>query len=120
MPGTPVDERQRNALIVAGTLVLTVVLYANTFHNGFIQFDDPENVLGNYAIRDFTWANFAHFWTTPLQYMYTPLVSLSYAVDYHVGQLSPVAYHVDNLVLHLANVVLVYRLCRAVTRRAFV
>jgi tetratricopeptide (TPR) repeat protein len=120
VPGPAVDQRQRNTLIVAGTLLLTVVVYANAFHNGFLQFDDPENVQSNYSIRAFTWPNLEHFFTTPLQFMYTPLVSISYAIDYHLGQLSPVPYHVTNLVLHLANVVLVYHLCRAVTRKPFI
>ncbi|GAA5199444.1 hypothetical protein GCM10023322_75100 [Rugosimonospora acidiphila] len=113
-------ERRRDALIVAGTLALTVVLYAGVFSAGFLEFDDPDNVLDNYSIRAFTWSNLEHFWTTPLQYMYTPLVSLSYAVDYHLGGLHPAVYHLTNLALHLVNVVLVYRLCRALTRKAFI
>ncbi|HEY2674190.1 MAG TPA: tetratricopeptide repeat protein [Rugosimonospora sp.] len=120
MSGSTVEQRRRNALIVAGTLALTVVLYANTFRNGFLEFDDPDNVLDNYSIRALTWPNVEHYFTTPLQYMYTPLVSLSYALDYHVGALNPVAYHATNLGLHLANIVLVYRLCRALTRKAFI
>ncbi len=120
MPGSATEGRQRNALIVAGTLVLTAALYAGVFHGGFLEFDDPDNVLDNYSIRTLSWPNVEHWFTTPLQYMYTPLVSLSYALDYHVGRLDPAAYHVTNVGLHLANVVLVYRLCRALTRRAFI
>ncbi|GIH20376.1 tetratricopeptide repeat protein [Rugosimonospora africana] len=120
MSGTATEQRQRDALIVAGTLALSVVLYAGVFGSGFLEFDDPDNVLDNYSIRALSWPNLEHWFTTPLQYMYTPLVSLSYALDYHVGQLNPAAYHITNLALHLANIVLVYRLCRMLTKRAFI
>src|SRR5262245_57471321 len=79
------SERHQNLLILLGILVLTVLIYANSIGNGFVDFDDPENVLDNYSIRELTFANLSHWFTTPLQFMYTPLVYLSYAVDYQIG-----------------------------------
>jgi tetratricopeptide (TPR) repeat protein len=109
----------RDRLLLAGTLVLTVAAYAATIGNQFIAFDDPENILDNYSIRELSWVNLRHFFTTPLEFMYTPLVSLSYAVDYQLGGLDPTVYHTTNLLLHLANVALVYFVVRALTSRVF-
>jgi protein O-mannosyl-transferase len=109
----------RDWLILAGTVLLSLAVYAATIGNQFIAFDDPENVLDNYSIRELTWTNLRHFFTTPLEFMYTPLVSVSYAVDYQLGGLDPTIYHTTNLLLHLANVVLVYLVVRALTSRAF-
>ena len=112
-------ETPANPWIVVGILAATTLIYSAVFRAGFLEFDDPDNVLDNYSIRAFNLANLRHFFTTPLQFMYTPVVSLSYAVDYHLGKLDPTVYHATNLVLHLCNVVLVFLFCRALTRRLF-
>ena len=106
--------------LLAGIVVLTLVVYARTLGNGFIDFDDPENVIDNFSIRDLTLANIGHYFSTPLQFMYTPLVTLSYAVDYQLWGLDPAGYHATNLALHLVNVVLVELVVWELTRRAFV
>lgn len=109
----------RELLILVGILVITVGIYANSLANGFIAFDDPENVVDNYSIRALTFANIGHWFSTSLQYMYTPLVSVSYAFDYAIGGLHPAMYHFTNLALHLAGVALVYLFVRRLTGRAF-
>jgi tetratricopeptide (TPR) repeat protein len=117
----PAPPRQwSHGRTLAAILALTALVYGNVFRNGFIDFDDPENVLDNYAIRELSAENVRHWFTAPLQYMYTPLVSWSYAVDYRIGRLDPTAYHVTNLLLHLGNTGLVYLLLRALTRKRFV
>ncbi|MEV4294289.1 tetratricopeptide repeat protein [Microbispora rosea] len=103
-------------LIVAGAFAV----HASGLGNGFIYFDDPEGVVDNVSIRDFSATNIGHWFTTPLQFMYTPLVYVSYAVDYLFGQGAIGIYHFTNLMLHLANVVLVFLLFRRLTERAFV
>jgi protein O-mannosyl-transferase len=113
-------ERQRNTWLLVGTLVLAFLAYAPSLGNGFVDFDDPENVIDNYAIRDLNATNLAHFFSSPLQYMYTPLVYLSYAIDFALGGIDPTAYHVTNLLLHLANTVAVFWFCYTLTRRSFV
>jgi tetratricopeptide (TPR) repeat protein len=113
-------QQYRDALILLGTVLVTAALYANSLGNGFIDFDDPENIVDNYAIRDLSWTNLQHWFSTPLQFMYTPLVNLSYALDYQVGGLDPTVYHVTNLLLHLGNVVLVFLVFRLLTGRSFI
>lgn len=110
-------QAYRDRLILAGTLVLATAVYAATIGNEFIAFDDPENILDNYSIRELSWVNLQHFFTTSLEFMYTPLVSLSYAVDYQLGGLDPTVYHTTNLLLHLANIALVYLVVRRLTAR---
>jgi protein O-mannosyl-transferase len=111
---------QRDAQLLAGTLMLTLIAYSVSLGNGFVDFDDPENVVENYSIRELSLANLGHYFSSPLQYMYTPLVSISYAIDYQIGELSPAMYHVTNLLLHLGNVVLVFFVFHALTQRTFV
>jgi tetratricopeptide (TPR) repeat protein len=113
-------RKYQNALILLGIVLFTAIAYANSVRNGYIDFDDPENVVDNYSIREFDLANLKHYFTTPLQFMYTPIVSVSYALDYHFGKLSPSTYHLTNLLLHLCNVVLVYVVFSLLTRKPFI
>ncbi len=116
-PGVAGSDQYPHQVVLAGTLLLTFAVYARTLGNEFIDFDDTENITGNYWIQELTWGNLKHFFTTPLEYMYTPLASLSFAFDYRIGELHPAMYHVTNLILHLCNVVLVFLLARALTGR---
>ena len=47
---TPVLNRYWKLLIVFGILVLTVIVYSSSLNNGFIYFDDPEQITDNYSI----------------------------------------------------------------------
>ena len=103
--------------VLLAIVALAAVLYANSVGNGFIDFDDPENIVDNTSIRALDLANLQHWFSTPLQSMYTPLVSLSFALDYAVGGLHPGVYHGTNLLLHLVNVALVWFVVRLLTAR---
>jgi protein O-mannosyl-transferase len=111
---------QKNRIpILVGIVAFTFLVYSRTLGNGFIDFDDPENVIDNVSIRQLDLANIGHYFSSTLQFMYTPLVTLSYAVDYRLAGLDPTMYHFTNLVLHLANVVLVFLVIWELTGRAF-
>jgi len=107
---------------VLALLVLLVALaYGNSLQNGF-TFDD-ETIIGKNALlkRVHHWPTLltSDYWgggqdpaTAPDIHMglYRPLVLLSYAVNYAVGGLNPVGYHLVNVLLHSLVVWLVYLL----------
>jgi tetratricopeptide (TPR) repeat protein len=95
-------------LVLALILVTTAVVFSPSFCNDFLNWDDPANVTQNLHIRDLTWGNLEVYFTTPLLGMYSPLVYLSYAIDFRIGGLDPTVYHSTNLLLHLLNVCLVF------------
>jgi tetratricopeptide (TPR) repeat protein len=103
--------------LLAGLLLLTILTYSNSLSNTFINFDDPESVFNKY-IRQINLSNVIHYFTTPVQYMYMPLAMISYAVDYRIGKLNPFIYHLDNLILHLCCVVLVFLVIRMLTKKS--
>jgi protein O-mannosyl-transferase len=104
-------------LIIAVILLFTALIYSNSLRNGFIYFDDPELVLDNYFIRQLTWENVVHYFTTPVQMTYLPVGLLSYAIDYQIAQLDPYIYHLNSLIIHLCNIVLVYWIFQLLTRK---
>ncbi len=101
-------------------LVLSVVLYGNTFCNAFV-YDDLVTVQQNLFIRD--WRNLARFFPWNWKsidhflgnyYLYSgehsfrPIVTWTYFWDYFWWQRNPWGYHLTNFVLHVLSGITVF------------
>jgi len=106
---------RRFGLALLAILLVTALAHSRQFENPFLFFDDPQNVVDNPSIRGFTAENLKTYFTTPLVGMYSPLVYLSFAIDYRIGALDATPYHVTNVALHLVNVLLVALVVRRLT-----
>lgn len=89
-----------------GVQILLILLtgflaYANTFNVPFI-FDDNRVILDNHLIK-----NLGNFWPPSGARWFG---SLTFAINYAVGDLQVSGYHYVNLAIHLASSLLVYRL----------
>jgi tetratricopeptide (TPR) repeat protein len=104
-------------LIVSAILLLTIAIYSNSISNGFVNWDDGENVYDNISIRELSVGNIKVYFTKALIAMYTPFVYISYAIDYKIGGLDPRIYHATNLLLHLLNITLLFFVVRLLTQR---
>lgn len=113
-PGFP----YRAIFLLAAVLLITVLVYSPSFKNGFVNWDDDVNVYENPYIRAVDFENLKVYFTRPLLGMYTPLVYLSYALDYALAGLNPARYHATNLLLHLLNVFWVFLIVKRLTFRA--
>jgi hypothetical protein len=90
-------------------LFLAVFLsYLPVFHNGFVNWDDPEAIKENPLIRDFGLSSLQGMFSTFHTGNWIPLDWLSLALDYQIGGLNPVVYHLNNLLLHGFNTVLFF------------
>ncbi len=79
--------------------VLAALIYSNTFSIPF-QFDDADNIVQNPRVKDL-----AHFFDlSGSRYV----GFLSFALNYSVGGLQVFGYHLVNLLIHIANGLLVY------------
>jgi tetratricopeptide (TPR) repeat protein len=104
-------------LYLIAVLIMAIAVFLPSLQNGFTAWDDPDNVVGNTYIREFSLANIYAWFTQPLLAMYTPFVYLSYAIDYKIGELNPFIYHLHNLLLHLVNIALVFYAVKLLSRR---
>jgi tetratricopeptide (TPR) repeat protein len=111
-----VSNKVRLILIVA-VLLITVGIYLPSLKNGFVNWDDNQNVYQNDYIKAINHDNLKVYFTKPLIGMYTPLVYISFAVDYQIAQLDPFYYHLTNLLLHVLNVLLIWLIILALTNR---
>jgi tetratricopeptide (TPR) repeat protein len=120
MSDIPIIKKYFHIWILIGIVLFTILIYSNSIGNGFVDFDDTENVVDNVSIRELNLRNITHYFTTPLQFMYTPLVYVSYAVDYQIGKSAPWIYHTTNLFLHICNILLLFWIFKKYTKQNFI
>ena len=112
-PTSSPDPLDRWILWALGALALAV--YAPALGAGFL-FDDHHLVVENAYLHDprLLW----RFFVQPLSStevssgMYRPLTMATYVANYALHRLQPFGYHLLNLLLHVVNGTLVYRLLR--------
>lgn len=89
-------------------LLVTAMVYSGVSNLDFqMQWDDHEQVVLNSTIKKLTTENLKEMFSGYVIGMYSPLTTLSYAIDYQIGELNAGRYHSTNLILHLLNTFLV-------------
>jgi tetratricopeptide (TPR) repeat protein len=71
----------------------------------FVNWDDQSHLTANRAVQTF---NVREMFTQTVQKVYIPLTSLSFSVEHKLFGDGPFVYHLDNLLLHVGNTLLVY------------
>ena len=90
-------------------LIITFIIYIPALSAGFVNWDDPDYVGGNnYLIRDLS--RLPELLTTPVQGNHHPLTMFSLALNFAISGEDFWSYHLFNLIFHLVNSYLVYRL----------
>lgn len=93
--------------------VLAFAVYFNSLQNDFV-FDDESVVLGDPSITDIK--NLPKYFTGEEGFhkvigrYYRPVVSASYAIDYMVWGPKAAGFHFTNILIHLINTLLVFKL----------
>ena len=100
----------------AGALVALIAFAAflPALSADFVTWDDNRNFLDNSAFRGLGWPQLHWMWTTFHMGHYVPLTWMTLGLDYVVWGMNPLGYHLQNLVLHAVNAVLVYVLARRI------
>lgn len=102
-----------------GLAVVVGLCFAPALHCDFIvNWDDDHNLLNNPAYRGLSLAHLRWMFTTFHGGHYQPLSWITLALDYRLWGMWPPGYHLTNVILHAANVLLVYALARALLRWA--
>jgi protein O-mannosyl-transferase len=112
-------------LICLALALVTAALYWPITRNGFINFDDDEYIVGNpHVTSGLSWTNVVWAFTTGAAANWHPLTWISHMVDCDLFQLNPGGHHLMNLLIHVANTLLLFLLLNKMTgalwRSAFV
>jgi len=98
-------------------LIATVFSYSNIFGHGFQAIWGDDLYLLNNRIQEFSFKNLgSYFWSFHAG-NYHPLTSLSFAVNFQIFGLNPTAFHIQNLILHLVNTVLIFILINKISNK---
>ena len=113
MPPRKVNKKKEIRILnwqIAGVILLTFLTYLPALSNGFVNWDDIVYVFNNDMISSFSLANLGKMFSSFFQGNYHPFSLLSLSFDYHIFQFKASGYHFHNLVIHLINTFLVYKL----------
>jgi len=95
----------------------TIALYSAAIGHGFVALDDREYVTANTHIRGLGWENIKWAFTALDAANWHPLTWLSHALDYQLFALNAWGHHLDSVLIHALNAVLLFLLLRWMTRR---
>jgi protein O-mannosyl-transferase len=112
-------RRERQIEIVL--ILITVIAYAPLIHCDFINYDDAAYIQENQPVRQGFTPN-SIVWATKsvLDCNWHPVTWYSHMLDCELFGLKPAAHHLVNLLLHLANILLVFHLFRKMTSEVWV
>ena len=114
--GMAAQPWSRRAAIVL-LLLVTAFVYAPVRHYDFVRYDDPGYVVDHPLVRQgLSQAAVFRAFTTTTGGFWQPLTVLSHMLDRELFGFQPGAHHLVNLILHLANVLLLVTLLARTTR----
>lgn len=103
------DSKRNRMVAMLVIAAATFISFFPSLFNAIDIWDDQFYVINNELIRDLSWDGVKNIFAfNPVVGNYHPLTVLSYAVEYSVFELNPVMYHLDNLLLHIVNTILVF------------
>ncbi|MBU4405109.1 MAG: glycosyltransferase family 39 protein, partial [Acidobacteria bacterium] len=109
--------KKKDLLLCLVICFIVAAAFFPSLSNGFTNFDDTAYLTANPLVRSLAPANIKQIFTTTRPHtLFSPLVTLTFALEYKLWELDPRGYHAVNLFLHILNALLVFFLIRNVSR----
>jgi tetratricopeptide (TPR) repeat protein len=102
------------------TLLATVAVYMSSMKSDILNFDDNEYFSNYPEIFSFNLQSIKAYFSNYYVMMYQPLPVMTFAWSYSLFKFDLTGHHVLNLIFHLINCVLVYRLVAQLNPNVFV
>jgi tetratricopeptide (TPR) repeat protein len=107
---------QYKSIALIGVLFTVILFYSPLYNAGFTNWDDQIHVTDNKRVKTaITWESVAEMFRPHTEYMYHPVTMLTYLFEWNSGDGDPRIFHLFSLLLHVCNVLLVYRIIGKVT-----
>jgi hypothetical protein len=118
-PAFAITPQRSSARIYLWCLLLggvTLALYSPVLTHSFVTYDDPEYVTGNQHVQSgLSWQTIAWALTSTDQANWHPLTWFSHALDCELYGLNPAGHHLTSVLIHTANVLLLFLLLQWAT-----
>ncbi|MGC1688067.1 MAG: hypothetical protein WA734_20730, partial [Candidatus Acidiferrales bacterium] len=96
----------------------TTALYSPVAGHAFVALDDQDYVTSNAHIHGgLSWSTIKWAFTSTEAANWHPLTWLSHALDYQLFALNPAGHHMDSVLIHALNAVLLFLLLAWATKR---
>ena len=102
------SSKIRDIFFLVLILLIVFLAFFPTLKNGFVFWDDDTHLYQNITVRTLDAEHIGDIFTGIVNKTYIPLTSLSFAIEHHYFGFEPFIYHLDNLLLHLGVVALVF------------
>lgn len=112
--------RKYQTLFLILLAYITVFAFYPAITADFINLDDHVMVTENPDITSLAFGNIKHIFSSFQYKLYHPIVTLSYAIEYYFCKLDPYLYHVDNIILHILNTLLLFFIIKKLSKSFFV
>lgn len=114
------DIFKQEWLLVAFILLITFLVFSPVLKYDFVNWDDDVNVTINPNVRELNAASVKEIFSHTVIGGYTPLTTLSFAVENRFFGMKPGVFHLNNLLLHLLCTMLVFVFMRKMETNLFV
>jgi len=106
--------------ICLGLVLLVVVPFQQTVGFGFVAYDDSLYIIGNKNLeKGFVWSSVSWAFTNLFASNWHPLTWLSLMLDFKLYGTNAGGYHLTNVLLHLANTLLLFYILRRMTGKSW-
>jgi protein O-mannosyl-transferase len=110
------QSKRQTWLVCLGLALVVLAVYIPLLHSEFVDFDDGDYVTSNDMVQHgVSWAGIVWAFSTVHASIWHPLTWISYQVDSQLHGMNPGGYHLTNVLLHLANSILLFLLLRRMT-----
>lgn len=116
--GTFLAGKNLNTVFCVLLAAATIALYSPVLGYSFVVLDDREYVIANSHIHGgLGWDTIKWTFTSTTAANWHPLTWLSHALDYQLFALNPTGHHLDSVLIHALNAVVLFLLLAWVTKR---
>src|SRR5580658_5881590 len=119
-PPVPAVSKTLIATVCCALAVSGLLVYAQTFHFGFVLYDDDKYVYENPMLKaGLSGAGIAWALTTFASANWHPFTWISYLLDAQLFGINAGAFHAVNVIFHLASAILLFLALVRMTGRPF-
>jgi protein O-mannosyl-transferase len=117
-PGSVLTGKKLNTVLCILLAAATIGLYGPAIGHSFVVLDDREYVTANSHIHNgLGWNTVKWAFASTEAANWHPLTWLSHALDYQLFALNPAGHHLDSVLIHALNAVLLFLLLAWATKR---
>ncbi len=110
----------KKSYLIIFITAITFVVFSPVINNQFINLDDNKFIYENDLIKSLSPEQISKIFNAHIfSPWYKPLVYLSWTVEYKFFKLNPFIYHINNLMFHIINSILVFYIVLIILKKLF-